>query len=51
MPSFYAQFDFLPENKLFFKTAYSQRYQCYQTRAYTPEFLVGGTQLNSTPFE
>ena len=49
MPSFYAQFDFLPENKLFFKTAYSQDINVIQTRAYTPEFLVGGTQLNSTP--
>ena len=49
MPSFYAQFDFLPENKLFFKTAYSQDINVIQTRAYTPEYLVGGTQLNSTP--
>lgn len=48
MPSFYAQFDFLPENKLFFKTAYSQDINVIQTRAYTPEYLVGGTQLNST---
>ncbi|WP_455622444.1 SusC/RagA family TonB-linked outer membrane protein [Parabacteroides sp.] len=48
MPSFYAQFDFLPENKLFFKTMYSQDINILQNRTYTPEFLVGGTQLNST---
>ena len=49
MPSFYAQLDFLPENKLFFKTAYSQDINIFQTRTYTPEYLVGGTQLQSTP--
>ena len=48
MPSFYAQFDFLPENKLFFKTAYSQDINIVQARTYTPEYLVGGTQVNST---
>ena len=36
MPSFYAQFDFLPENKLFFKTAYSQDINIVQARTYTP---------------
>lgn len=48
MPSFYAQFDFLPENKLFFKTAYSQDINILQSRTYTPAYLVGGTQVNST---
>lgn len=49
MPSFYAQLDLLPENKLVWKTQYSQDINVVQTRTYTPEYLVGGTQLNSTP--
>lgn len=48
MPSFYAQFDLLPENKLVFKTTYSQDINTIQTRTYTPEYKVGGTQVNST---
>lgn len=49
LPSFYAQIDFLPENKLFFKTAYSQDINIIQNRTYTPAYLVGGTQVVSTP--
>lgn len=49
MPSFYAQLDLLPDNKLVFKTQYSQDINIVQLRNYTPEFLVGGTQLQSTP--
>lgn len=48
LPSFYAQIDFLPENKLFFKTAYSQDIHVVQNREYTPAYLVGGTQVGAT---
>lgn len=46
LPSFYAQIDFLPDNKLFFKTAYSQDIHILQTRKFTPEYSVGNNQVN-----
>lgn len=46
LPTFYAQIDFLPANKLFFKTAYSQDISFIQGRIYTPQYLVGGSQLS-----
>ncbi len=47
MPSFYAQLNILPEDKLVFKTTYSQDINMIQTRTFTPAYLVGGTQVNS----
>lgn len=46
LPSFYAQIDFLPENKLFFKTAYSQDINILQTRDFTPVYSVGNNQVS-----
>lgn len=46
LPSFYAQINFLPEDKLYFKTTYSQDINVMQSRAYTPVYNVGGNQIN-----
>ncbi len=46
LPAFFAQIDFLPQNKLFFKTAYSQDINVIQDRTYTPVYTVGGNQVN-----
>lgn len=48
MPSFYAQLDLLPDNKLVWKTQYSQDVNIQQVRTFTPEYRVGGTQAAST---
>lgn len=44
LPTFYAQIDFLPENKLTFKTSYSQDISTVQERTFTPAFKVGSSQ-------
>lgn len=48
MPSFYAQINLLPEDKLVWKTQYSQDVNIQQTSTFTPEYRVGGTQTATT---
>ena len=44
LPTFYAEIYLMPENKLVFRTAYSQDISFLQGYNYTPQFKVGGGQ-------
>lgn len=47
LPTFYAEIYFLPENKLTFRTAYSQDISFLRGYNYIPQYKVGGGQLNN----
>ena len=44
LPTFYAEINFLPENKLVFRTSYSQDISFLLGRIYTPQYKVGSGQ-------
>lgn len=48
LPTFYAEFNLLPESKLVFRTAYSQDIAFMQGRNYIEQFRVGGGQETTT---
>lgn len=48
LPTFYAEINFLPENRLVFRTSYSQDISFLNGYNYTPQYKVGGGQESTT---
>lgn len=48
IPTFYAELNLLPENRLVFKTSYNQEIAIAQQRVYGMEFMVSPGQKNTT---